>query len=102
MPSTYYDTWQSVPEMIAGWQLSRHAREAMADRGFTREAVTAVLSDSRQTYPVEHYGRGRWLYQRDHVTAAVDRDNRGVITLLLRSYSRWNDVDARRANGLAG
>ena len=89
---------ERVPDVIAGWRLSSHARKMIAERGFHLEDVVAVLSDPRQTYPTPHYGEGRWVYQRGHVAVVVHRPSRRVITVLLKSWSHWTDDDARRAN----
>jgi len=92
--------WRDLPEVVDGWRLSRHARQAIVDRGFRLEDVRAALSDPRQTYTAFDYGFDRWVYQRDHLSVVVVRETRVVITVLLRSWAKWTDDDARSANGV--
>ena len=96
-----YSTWRDVPESLWGWHLTRHARERIVERGFRRQQIERALLRPRTRYPSSGHGAGCWIYKSEPVALAVHEDSRVVITVLLASWGRWSDDDARRANGAA-
>ncbi len=76
-----------------GWRLSGHARAAATRRGFHLADVLLAAANPEVAYTQEHRGAGRAVHQRDDIAVVVDRANRTVITVLLRSQVPWTDVD---------
>lgn len=97
-----YTSWHDVPEVVAGWQLSTHARQAIVNRGFDVKDVAAALEAPQRPKQSFEFGPDRWTYEFGHLLVPVNLRRREVITVLLRTRARWNDDDARRANRRAG
>lgn len=101
MASAHKSRGENIQRVIHGWLLSRHAREALARRGFTPAAVARTLRAPEQRYTSYDRGPDRWVYQWQHVALAVSPVTRTVITVLLREYAEWDDGDTCRVNAQA-
>ena len=62
--------------------------------------LTSAPSSYSQTHTAFDYSPDRWVHQRGHLSVVVVRETRVVITVLLRSWAKWTDDDARSANGV--
>jgi hypothetical protein len=89
------------PHMLRGWRFCAHARENVDARGFWPLDVVDACESPEMTATAFNYGPDRWRYVRGHLVVIVNRTNRTVITVLLRSEDEWNDGDARAANRAA-
>src|SRR4051812_30069677 len=77
-----------------GWHLTRHARQAAANRGFglSETLLTAARPDIR--YTSSPYGPGREIRIRGDLAVAVHAPSRTVITVLWHREQEWTDAEA--------
>jgi hypothetical protein len=82
-----------------GWRLSRHAKLALAQRGFTTVEVllAAALPDVR--YTSYNYGDDREVHVRGDVAAVVHAGSMTVITVLWHTREAWEDQEVLVARG---
>ncbi len=82
-----------------GWRLSRHAKSALANRGFAVEEVllAAALPDVR--YTSYNYGDDREVHIRGDVAAVVHAGSMTVITVLWHTQEAWEDQEVLGGRG---
>lgn len=74
----------------AGVELTAHARERLAEHGFSEDDVLLAVVSPEQTYgcPEQRYGPDRRRHQRGPLAVVVDGRLRRVVTVL-RVQERW-------------
>ncbi len=75
----------------AGVELSTHARQRLAEHGFSEDDVLLAVVSPEQTYgcPEHRYGADRRMHQRGRLAVVVDGRLRRVVTVLPRVQERW-------------
>lgn len=83
-----------------GWRLSRHAKVALANRGFTTVEVllAAALPDLR--YTSYSYGDDREVHVRGDVAAVVHAGSMTIITVLWHTHKAWDDQEVLGTRGV--
>lgn len=74
-----------------GWRICRHAHAKASLRAVSTREILETIAAPERTYRAEHYGDGRWVYQRDQIALAVHPASKYVITVLWNHAGRWTD-----------
>lgn len=82
-------------DALQGLRLSGHARDAMRRRDVWPEEVARVLV-APDVVTADGAGRRRYVAGDLAVVVADEDSGPLVVTVLLRSRSRWTDEDCRR------
>ncbi len=78
-----------------GWRLTSHARRAAAARQYSTREILLAIADPEVSYTSYDYGSNRMVHKRGDLAVVADHGSQVVITVLLNSYERWTDDDAR-------
>lgn len=71
---------------------TKHALEKMKTRHISWGEIVEAVKHPDVIYGPDH--NGSRVFQKDTLAVVVSRDD-AVITVLLKSYQRWTDEDAR-------
>jgi len=85
-------TPRSMPqgERVAGYLLTRHARERMAQMEVTAAQVAEVLSNPDDTWAQqEKFGPDARAYAKGNYGVCVDDKKKVVVTVVWRSKAVW-------------
>ena len=87
----------TCPGKLRDWSFTVHARDRMASRDFSPHQVLAACEHPEWiTASLEPELELRY---RGHLAVLVNSRTHVVVTVLLRSRSRWTDADARAIGG---
>lgn len=82
-----------------GWRISRHAKVALANRGFTTVEVLLAAALPDVLYTSYVYGEDREVHIRGDVAAVVHAGSMTVITVLWHAREAWDDQEVLETRG---
>lgn len=96
MPARTHRSAAASRGLATQWRLTWHARQTAARRKVSLAEVLAVIDQPEVSYAQPQRGASIRICQRGSLAVVINVVERSVITVLLRSQSRWTDEDVRR------